>query len=107
MSLFGLVIIIFSSVFKYIAITDTQVSVSEVMIEQAAMKATPSEQAELAIAKAKLQSVQEKVFMAEEFDFYASLSIAFGLVLSIAGFVLWYFKTQRYLDQILRKQLEE
>ncbi|MDC5842550.1 hypothetical protein OPW33_24925 [Vibrio europaeus] len=106
MSLFGLVMIICSSVFKYVAIKDIQVSVSELMIEQSSLSVMSADSAELEHAKAKLLAVKERLLMNEKFDLRASVFIVLGIILSIAGFALWYFKTQRLLDQLLRRQVE-
>lgn len=104
MALFGLVIIICSAVFKYMAITNIQATISELRIEQATLKVVVADSSELEIAKAKLLATQEKLVMSEAYDHRATVFLFAGILLSIAGFVLWYMKTQRLLDKLLKQE---
>lgn len=109
-ALFGLVIIIASGFYKYLAITAAQTSVSELRISQAKLpienmnvdamsQAKLSEwRSELSISKAKITNAKEEVAFYKLYDYRANIFMLLGFLISSAGFVLWYFKLQRYQD---------
>ena len=63
------------------------------------------------IIKSKLQEILSKTKQLDilEEDYYIIIKLQkicmlIGLILSISGFILWYFKIQKYLDRQLKKQ---
>ena len=116
-AIFGLVIMIASATFKFFAITDIQRSVAELKINQAkvlvyieAKDIGKNEltrlRLEFAEAKARTISAGEKVKMFTIFDFRATIFLCIGIMLSIAGFSLWYKKLQKYHDIQIKNQSE-
>ena len=70
---------------------------------------TDGQKSELVLAEATAAAYEREFLLSERGGIMTFLNLTFwvGLVLSIAGFLLWYFRVQRQLDLMLKAQAEK
>lgn len=109
MAIGGIILLLTGHFASFSAGTRTQELAAQVIQAKAIAEIyakTDSQKAELALAESMGAEAEWEFLLRAKWGYLAWLEFTFwaGLLLSITGFVLWYFRVQRHLDKLLVAQ---